>query len=631
MDKPHPRQATAALVLALLTIAVFFPGLGGSFLFDDFPNIVSNPRIQAQSLDAESLAKAAGAYEPGAYGRPLATTSFAVDYYIAGGYHAPQFKRTSLLVHVINSLLVLALSFAVLRASGATRPLLPSFALALAWAAHPLQVSSVLYVVQRMETLSVTFVLAALWTYINGRTRQIQGSTGTRWIVASVLLAAIGILSKETALLFPLYALALELTLFGFAAHDPATSRRWRTAYLAGTVAGGLAFAFLVLPTYLDPASYAIRDFGLVERLLTQFRVLPMYLGWILLPLPGQLSFYYDDFAASRGLLDPVTTLLGGFLLTALLAVALALRKRFPLLALGVLWFFSAHFLTSNVVPFELVFEHRNYFAILGVLLAVYDLLRRIPLRDGPGIMRAGVGAVLLGMMALCAIRAATWGDPLLLASEMVRLNPNSARASNDLGEQYMVLAGDSADSPFYAMAEREFERGARLPSASPLTEQALIILAATAGQRPKQEWWDRLDRKLLSGPVGPQEQAAVYGLFQQRRKGLELDDARLARAMGILFERTQMPPAAYVQFGDYALEQLGDEALATRMFIEALNADPTDADYAHRIISALISDGRPEQAMAVMQRAIELGLVENDTGKATTATDSNEDSASGH
>lgn len=610
MNKPYLRLAPAALLLALLTIAVFFPGLGGSFLFDDFPNIVSNPRIQAQALDAENLARAAKSYEHGAYGRPLATISFAVDYYLGGGYDAPQFKRTSLLVHVVNALLVLLLSNSLLRIVGIANPTIPAFAIALAWAAHPLQVSSALYIVQRMETLSATFVLAALITYLRGRSRQIEGKTGATWIAASALLAAIGMLAKETAILFPLYALAVELTLLRFRAADAATTRRWRSAYLVGAIAGGLAFALLILPMYLAPASYSFREFGLLERLLSQFRILPMYLGWILLPLPGQLTFYYDDYVASQGLLSPATTLAGGLLLAALLGGAFAARRRFPLVALGVLWFFAAHFLTSNVVPFELVFEHRNYLSSFGILVAVFDLIRRIPMRDGPGMLRVGVGAVLLGLMALCSIRAATWGEPLLLASELARLNPNSARASNDLGEQYMVLASNSAESPFYSLAEREFERGSRLPSASPLTEQALILLAATAGQTPKQEWWDRLDGKLRKRTIGPQEKGAAFGLLQQRRKGLELDDRRLAQSLRILFERTEMEPVAYAQFGDYALEQLGDEALATRMFVSAINANPTDSDFAHRIIAALVTDNHPEQAKAVMDRAVELGLV---------------------
>lgn len=609
MKKHSTRLTAAAALLALLTIAVYFPGLGGSFLFDDFPNIVSNTNIQAKTLDANSLARAARAYEPGAYGRPLATISFALDYHHAGGYDAPQFKRTSLLVHAINALLVLALVNAVLRLGGVARPVLPAFAIALAWSVHPLQVSSVLYIVQRMETLATTFVLAAMVCYLRGRSAQIEGRRGAGWVAASAVLALVGMLSKEVAVLFPLYALALELTVLRFGAADPTLARRWRIAFATGGTLGVLAFLLLILPIYLDPASYAFREFGLSERLLTQLRVLPMYLGWIVMPLPGQFSFYYDDYTASQGLLSPATTLLGGLLLAALLGGALALRKRFPFLALGLLWFFAAHFLTSNVVPFELVFEHRNYFAVLGIMLALFELVRRLPTPDGPGMVRAGVGAALVALMALGSIRAAIWGEPLLLASEMVRLNPHSARASNDLGEQYMILSGYSADSPFYDMAEREFERGSRLPSASPLTEQALIVLAASAGREAKPEWWDRMERKLRERKIGPQEKVAVYGLFQQRLRGLDIDDQRLSQAMQLLFERADIEPAAYAQFGDFAFETLGDEVLATRMFVRSIEANPEDADYAHRIIAALVADNRPVQAKAVIDRAIELGL----------------------
>ena len=55
-------------------------------------------------------------------------------------------------------------------------------------------------------------------------------------------LVTLGLLSKETAALFPAYALALELTLLRFGAASAATSRAWRIAYGVGTVAALAAF-----------------------------------------------------------------------------------------------------------------------------------------------------------------------------------------------------------------------------------------------------------------------------------------------------------------------------------------------------------------------------------------------------
>ena len=65
--------------------------------------------------------------------------------------------------------------------------------------------------------------------------------------------------------------------------------------------------------------------------------------------------------------------------IVVLIGAALALRKRRPLASLGVLWFFGAHALTSTIIPLELVYEHRNYFASLGLCLVLADVLFVMP------------------------------------------------------------------------------------------------------------------------------------------------------------------------------------------------------------------------------------------------------------
>src|SRR4029079_2147496 len=116
------------------------------------------------------------------------------------------------------------------------------------------------------------------------------------------------------------------------------------------------------------------RDFNLPERLMTEARIVFDYLHWIVLPNLRELSLYHDDYVVSRGLLQRATTLLGLVAAPLIVALAVYLRRWRPLVSLGVLWFFAAQLLTATVVPLELVFEHRTYFASLGVLLALADL-----------------------------------------------------------------------------------------------------------------------------------------------------------------------------------------------------------------------------------------------------------------
>jgi hypothetical protein len=593
----------------LATVAIFLPGATGGFVFDDYPNIVSNPRVHAERLDLDALRVAASAYEPGGSGRALATMSFAANHAL-GGKDPYGYKVFNIGLHALNAWLVYLLTLAVFRRVLDTPfdPRVAALFAALAWSVHPLQVSTVLYVVQRMEMLAATFILASLWCYLAGRSRQLAGERGWHWLCGSVLLAGLGLAGKETALLTPVYALAIEAILFRFGATRPATQRVIRAGWGALVAAAGVLYLFVVLPPYLDPAIYSLRDYSLAERLMTQARVLPMYLGWIVAPLPGSLHFYYDTFEPSRGWLQPATTLAGGLFLLGLAALAIAWRRRSPLVALGILWFFASHVLTSNVMPFELVFEHRNYLALLGPLWAAGAAMAFLHARGLDSLARILPFLLVAGLASQSVIRAATWGEPLLLATFHVSQDRASPRASNDLGEQYFLMAGNSADSPFYWFAMREFERGSQLPKSSPLPEQALIILSITAGQEPQQAWWDRIDRKLTERPIGPQEGMTVMGMLRKRMNGMAIDDYRLSRSLEILFERGQLPANAYAEYGDYALGILGNADLSTRMFVQSVSVAPRDPAYGQQVLRVLEESGHVEQADAVRARLRELG-----------------------
>lgn len=605
----HP--GLTALVLVLITGLAYWPGLTGGFLFDDYPNIVQQDKVHATDLSLEAMRTAAWTYN-GHIGRPIATISFAIDHAF-WGLNPWGYKLSGLLVHLANVVLVFLLVRRLLPLAG-TRPEsagAAAFVVALLWAIHPLQVSTVLYVVQRMETLSLAFVLLALLCYVRGRLHQAAGNRAWPWLAACVPLVLLGLMSKETAALFPAYALALELTLLGFAAKNPFTTRALKLVYAAGVVAALVVFFALVLPQYSQPEVYAVRNFTLAERLLTQLRVLPMYLGWIVLPQPASYIFYYDNFPHSQGLMQPISTLLGGLFLATLAGFAFAVRRRMPLMALGIFWFFAAHLITSSVVPLELVFEHRNYFAILGVLLVGADIVRRMPDSEIPRIRQFTMGVLIVGALLLTLIRTAGWGNPLQLAMELAAKNPTSPRASTDLGEQFMIRAGNDATSKFYAMAEAEFERGSRVPNASPMPEQGLIVLAASAGQPAKPEWWDRIVYKLETRAIGPQELSMLTGFLRMRYEGLPLDDGRFADAYLVLVNRMEMPPGQYYAFGEHALRYLGDEALAEGLFKRAVERSSDQPEFVAAMADALATAGHRAQAEAVADHARALGIAD--------------------
>jgi hypothetical protein len=599
------------LLLLALVSAVFWPGLGGGFIFDDHSNVQTNPRIQIEQLDLESIGKAARAYEPGAYGRPVATISLALDYYVHGkepwGY-----KLTNLLIHLLNTVLAWLLARSLLSLPRTNPPwgTWTPIAIATAWAAHPLQVSTVLYIVQRMELLAATFLFLAILAYLHGRLKQVNGQRGGLvWLAVSAALAMIGMLSKESAVLFPGFTLALELTLLRFEASSRRVSSLLKWAYVATVILALVTFFGYIVPTYASLDSFTNRDFNAYERVLTQMRVLPLYIGQSLLPLPSSLLFYYDTFPKSTGWLSPWTTTAGAAFLLVLAGFAWRGIRRFPLVSFGIMWFFVAHALTSGPLNLEQVFEHRNYFSLFGIILAVADGIRRIPMRDGPALKDFAVVAVLAMSCFLTLIRAATWGNQLLLASDLVAKNPNSARASNDLAMIYVDMAGASPDSPFFYMAMTEFERGSKLPGSSPLPEQGLLLLSAVSGYPAEDRWWDSLLHKIRTQPIGPEQMMAVSGLMAQHRKGFRVNPQRLATAYQVLLDRGNWPAYVYADFADFIHEEIKDPDWASHLYVKAVSQDPQNVEFASLLVGTLIAENKTEYLVAVLDKLEEFGI----------------------
>ena len=560
--------------LMLLVLLVYWPGLSGPFLLDDPHNISENPAIQVDQWTLEAVREAATAYGSRLPHRPISTLSLAVDHWLWDG-EVFGFKLTNLLIHLLNTLLIFVLSVQLFRLmsdrGSHSWSIGAGLVIAAVWAIHPLQVSTVLYVVQRMEMLAVTFILLSLIAYIRARCRLIEGVAGSSlWGGLAGLFTVLAVFSKETGVLAPLFMLTLELVVFRFACADDRSARRLKFGFLALVGAYVLVYLGWLVPEHIGPDRFLHRDFSWDERLLTQLRVLPMYLGWILLPISDHYLFYYDHFSASRSLLHPVTTLLGAGLLLVLAIFGWVMRERSPLIALGVFWFFIAHALTSNVFSLELVFEHRNYLAVFAVLLVLAGLLKFLPVPSSRTASFALCGALVLGLALISGIRSATWGGELNLATHHVELNPNSARAGLDLAEIYLDYSDGYGNSPFASMAVAEFERVAGLPKSSLVPDQALILLSLQWDVELEMHVWERMQRKAEVRSLTNADWDAVFSLVQTRYRGGELNDDQLVQLYVTLKEREATPAEILVRFGYYAIYVLEDEAMAREAFSEA-------------------------------------------------------------
>ena len=418
-----------AATLLLCTIA-YLPGISGPWTFDDYTNIIHNSYVRITSLNFSSLYSAAFSMESGPLRRPIALISFALNYYFADGLKdTTPFKITNLVIHLLNILLVFWLAALILlRAQAAkktrskrshqstnTAYLLAACA-ALIWSIHPLQLTSILYVVQRMTELAATFTLIGLISYLYGREQMLAGKmTKGFWFAAMGIVGGgtLGLLSKENAALLPLFAVLFELFLF----YDKSPWRFWRTlsarqkqlTWLLAALAG---IAVLIMVVDYSLPYYQRREFTLFERLATEPRVLFFYISLLFVPDIARLGLLHDDISISSSFFAPWTTLPSMLGVAILIAAGFWLRKRNPLLGLGILWFFTGHLMESTIYPLEIAYEHRNYLPSFGFALGIASVLARPGLTTPHRrLIWSAFAAIAIAYAGITYLRASQWAD----------------------------------------------------------------------------------------------------------------------------------------------------------------------------------------------------------------------------
>ncbi len=612
---PSPDRAALRALLGLLACiaAVYAGGLAGGFVFDDYPNIVDNAALHVGwNSDWHAWLAAAFSSPSQELVRPLAMLSFAFNYAISG-LDPWWMKLTNITVHLLNTCLAYALSRRLFGAAGAADAVQRDrIALWVAgiWALNPINLMAVLVVVQRMESLSHTFVFLGLCLYRDGRQHLIaQGKGWTRLLTGLVGGTAMGLAVKESAALLPLYALCIEWALLGFRSLDGRRDWRLWAMYLPVLVLPGLLGMAWLLPGLLRGGHYPGRDFGLVERLMTESRVVMDYLHWTLLPDMGQLSLYHDDYPVSRGLLSPASTLLSLAAVTVLLLAAWRLHHRWPLAALGILWFFCAQLLTATAIPLELVYEHRNYFASFGLCLMLGDVLRHVASRAS---MRKATWLMALLLLVFyggfTALRARDWSNPLRFSMAEAAKHPTSPRATFGLARDLAALSEYQIHSPYLAPAFAALERAMQVDGATPLPATTAIILANRSSSPVDARWWNNLRERLRANPPGPQPRGALgslvdCGLRRQCTLPVQEMDAVFVAALS----HGRDPEILSIQ-GNYALNGLGDPTLAAQLWEEAARLAPRVAEYQVTLAKLYAASGQPERARAHIEHLRHLG-----------------------
>lgn len=603
--KWHPTaSAIVGISILLFGLAIYWPGLGGGFFFDDSVNILEPEGVRLTNISTKSLQDAWESGVGGPLGRPVAMLTFATNYYFSG-FDPFAIKLTNLLIHCLNAILVYILVRLLVKAAesempGARSIMLPLMVSAL-WFVHPIQLTSVLYAVQRMTSLAGSFVLLATILHVSFRLRLTDGFFGWLYLgVAWCVIFPVAVMTKESALLFPLYITAYELILQRYLKNK---FDRFGKIFLSIILIAFISvIAYLLLPGAGLLQGYEIRNFTLEQRVLTEFRIVWTYIGQMLVPSLNKFALYHDDFRVSMGMLEPPGTLVAALGCVLLLGTSWIARDRFPLISFGLLWFMVGHVLESTIFPLELMHEHRNYLPSLGVFLVLGALIQML-WRFGDNLKVLApllFIAFFLYTGLITSFRSDMYGNDFRRTQIEASYHKDSVRTHYEAGALLVNLYSANSSQMFAEMAEAHFENVKKLDSNDKLALLGKLQLDCLSKKNSRVDVFEELRTRLSRGRFLAMDRSVLNAIAEMSNVGtLCLSRQQVDELFRVSLEN----PGANsddrsVMRSDYVLylwEGLGDYQAARNVLVSAISENPNDVLNAINLLKLSTFVGRAD------------------------------------
>ena len=631
-----------ALLLALVCVLVNLGALRPGFIHDDH-RIIEQNGLTADLRHAPEIFRSGywstgDVRVPNLY-RPVTILSFAIGR-AAHGLRPLGFRLADLLLHVLDTLLVFLLAERLLAPSlsaGGAGPGGPLVA-GLLFAVHPAHTEVLGEIVGRAELLAAAGALGSVLLFLRARD---AGDAGGRDAVvpalgaASLLLFALGFLSKENAVVVPALLLLADLWVvrrrpaWGFHAASCAV-----LAALLGlrlTVLGGLNPAGPI--HFIDNP---IAGLPFLQAKSTALGVLARYAGLLAWPARLSIDYSFRSIPPATGPLD-VRTLAGAACVLAWVFLAVRLRRGAPAAAFALAFAGVAFAPVANLLyPIGTIMAERLlYLPSAGVCIALAGAMAWIRRRASiagdraPGARDAGrspaprailaswlPALVVAALSARSVVRLRDWRDDYTIFKAALRVAPENVRALFNFGAACEERGDDLSAVGAYekAIAVWPDFADAHYNLAGVLARQKRLLPAV-----------DHYREALRQQPGNVQylvNLAHTLAALERRAEAREL----LRRAVEI----DRGSALAYTDLGAVELAA-GDTRAALAAYREAVRLEPANADYL-RNLGVAQREARDPDAVATFRGALlvrpgdpdlldALGLALVDAGDAAAAS----------
>ena len=408
------------------TLTAYWNSFNAPFVFDDLATIQRNTQVRFGEFGWNLISPRSVLYK-----------TFTFNYLLTG-QEVWSFHLINFILHFLNGLLIFVIATRVFRSL--SRPLPEGEGISRIYAAlaaafflvHPVQTESVTYISSRSELLSTFFYLIGFLTFVLWP----KDRVGFYCSLAVGIAYFFGLGSKEPVVTLPAAIFLYDYLFLSHAEFRPVFSRwRFYLIYLAGASAAVVYLLIRLKGTVGGMSSW--------QYFLTETRVLVRYIQLMFFPVGLNLD---HDFRLSSSIFEP-SVLASTGLLIALLLFGWWLRRKRPVFAFSIFWFFITMSPTSSVVPIiDVIFEHRLYLPMVGVAFSfpflvefVYTRLRWTVPRFSAVLACSAV--ILAALVAGTLMRNYVWSDEVRLFTDVVAKSPHKERPYNNLAWAYFKRA----------------------------------------------------------------------------------------------------------------------------------------------------------------------------------------------
>ena len=435
------------LGLAVLVGIAFSNSFQSGFVLDNEFIIQDDPRLRAADWKNLWLVFTQDYWYPRGVGglfRPLTTLSFLVEYSLFGyGENPTHYHWTNLLLHLLNATLVYFLMLRLTEKWGVASGAAGLFAV------HPVTTESVTNLIGRSDLLAAASVLGG--TLLYSKSTDETNSRRWIWLVLLMLTTAVGILSKENAVIviaiLPLYDLAYRMRANSMSIGN--IFRSFSGWFLKGYIAlvpvivGFFLIRYWMLkshgPSMLAWADNPMRAMDFWSARLTAIKIIGYELGILLFPLHLSCDYSFNAIPISSwrmtGFEDAKAIVALVILISLGFCVWVRYRRggRVALFLAG--WFFFALLPTANLLfHIDSMMAERFLYLPLVAFVGLFSLVLHAL---GSRVHRYAFITslvILIGILGFRThLRNENWQSNLTLWTSAARVCPQSFRVQRSL------------------------------------------------------------------------------------------------------------------------------------------------------------------------------------------------------